>query len=280
MAGPDLSRINTNIGALNALKALRDANSNLAVHQLRLATGKRINQAGDDPAGLVFAKTLESKTRGLAVARDNIGDVQNLVATAEGGVQAINEILLVMKEKVLQAANDTLGTNERAAVESQLDELAAEIDDIVDTTEWGGAKMLDGSFTGKNFQVGQAATDTLAFGISQDHDAAGLGVADADLVVDSSANAILALADINTAIDTANSSLQTLGSAQLRVGIKESNISIAINNQLASHNRIMNAYMAQEQMELVKYTLLQQSATAMLAQANAAPQGVMQLILG
>lgn len=280
MAGPDLSRINTNIGALNALKALRDANSNLAVHQLRLATGKRINQAGDDPAGLVFAKTLESKTRGLAVARDNIGDVQNLVATAEGGVQAINEILLVMKEKVLQAANDTLGANERAAVESQLDELAAEIDDIVDTTEWGGAKMLDGTFTGKNFQVGQAATDTLAFGISQDHDAAGLGVDDASLAVDSSANAILALADINTAIDTANSSLQTLGSAQLRVGIKESNISIAINNQLASHNRIMNADMAQEQMELVKYTLLQQSATAMLAQANAAPQGVMRLILG
>ena len=280
MAGPDLSRINTNIGALNALKALRDANSNLAVHQLRLATGKRINQAGDDPAGLVFAKTLESKTRGLAVARDNIGDVQNLVATAEGGVQSINEILLVMKEKVLQAANDTLGTNERAAVESQLDELASEIDDIVDTTEWGGAKMLDGTFTGKNFQVGQAATDTMAFGITQDHDAAGLSVADADLVVDSSVNALLALAKVNTAIDTANSSLQTLGSAQLRVGIKESNISIAINNQLASHNRIMNADMAQEQMELVKYTLLTQSATAMLAQANAAPQGVMRLILG
>lgn len=280
MAGPDLSRINTNIGALNALKALRDANSNLAVHQLRLATGKRINQAGDDPAGIVFAKTLESKTRGLAVARDNIGDVQNLVATAEGGVQSINEILLVMKEKVLQAASDTLGTNERNAVESQLDELAAEIDDIVDTTEWGGAKMLDGSFTGKNFQVGQAATDTLAFGITQDHDAAGLGVDDASLAVDTSANAILALADINAAIDTANASLQTLGSAQLRVGIKESNISVAINNQLASHNRIMNADMAQEQMELVKYTLLTQSATAMLAQANAAPQGVMQLILG
>jgi flagellin len=72
-----------------------------------------------------------------------------------------------MKEKILQAGSDTLGTNERIAVKSQLDELAAEIDDIVDTTEWGGSKMLDGTFTGKSFQVGQAATDTLAFGIAQ-----------------------------------------------------------------------------------------------------------------
>jgi len=280
MAGPDLSRINTNIGALNALKALRDANTQLAVHQLRLSTGKRINMAGDDPAGLVFAKTLESRTRGLVVARDNIGDVGNLVSTAEGGMQAINEILLTMKEKVLQAASDTLGADERAAVESQLDELAAEIDDLVDTTQWGGQKLLDGSFTSKQFQVGQASSDTMSFGISQDMTASGLSVADGDLAVDTTTNASSALAAVNTAITTVNSELQTVGSTQLRVGIKESNISIAINNQLATHNRIMNADMAAEQVELVKYTLLQQAATAMLAQANAAPQGVMRLILG
>jgi flagellin len=279
MAGPDLSRINTNIGALNALKALRDANSNLAVHQLRLSTGKRINQAGDDPAGLVFAKNLESRTRGLMVARDNIGDVGNLVATAEGGMQAVNEILLTMKEKILQAANDTLGSTERSAVESQLDELASEIDDIVDTTQWGGQKLLDGTFTSKQFQVGQGSTDTLTFGITQAVDSAGLSVEDADLAVDSSANASTALAAVNAAITTVNASLQTLGSTQLRVGIKESNISISINNQLASHNRIMNADMAAEQVELVKYSLLSQAATAMLAQANSAPQGVMRLIL-
>lgn len=280
MAGADLSRINTNISALNALKALRDANANLAIHQLRLATGKRINQAGDDPAGLVFAKTLESRTRGLAVARDNIGDVQNLVSTAEGGMQNINEILLTMKEKILQAASDTLGTEERSAVESQLDELASEMDDIVNTTQWGGTKMLDGTFTGKQFQVGQDSTDTLAFGITQDHGATGLGVNDAALDVTTSALASVALAAVNAAITTVNSSLQTLGSTQLRVGIKENNISVAINNQLATHNRIMNADMANEQMELVKYTLLQQSATAMLGQANNAPGQIMRLVTG
>ena len=152
MAGADLSRINTNVAALNALKALRDTNQRLSVHQLRLATGRRINSAGEDPAGLVFAKRLESRARGLAVARDNVGDVQNLLATAEGGVQSVSELLLTMKEKVLQAASDTIGTEERNAIESQLDELASEIDDIVQSTLWGGNALLDGTFTGKQFQ--------------------------------------------------------------------------------------------------------------------------------
>ncbi len=280
MAGADLSRINTNIAALNALKALRDTNTKLSVHQLRLATGKRINSAGEDPAGLVFAKLLESRARGLTVARDNIGDVQNLISTAEGGAQSISEILLTMKEKVLQAANDTLGSEERTAIESQLDDLAAEVDDIVSSTLWGGNKLLDGTFTGKQFQVGERSTDTLAFGISQNHNASSLSVADSDLDVSSASAASTSLANVNTAINTVNTSIQTLGSTQLRIGIKGSNISVSINNQLAAHNRIFNADMAAEQVELLKNSLLQQSATAMLSQANLAPKSVLQLILG
>jgi len=280
MAGADLSRINTNIAALNSLKALRDTNSKLTVHQLRLATGKRINTAGDDPAGLVFAKRLESRARGLEVARNNVGDVQNLISTAEAGVQSISEILLTMKEKILQAANDTMGTEERAAVESQLDDLASEIDDIVSTTTWGGNQLLDGSFNGKSFQVGEESSDVMSFGINQNHGASGLTVADSDLDVSSASTASTALGNVNTAIDTLNSSLQTLGSTQMRVGIKEANLSVSINNQLSSHNRIYNADMAEEQVNLVKYSLLQQTATAMLSQANMAPQSVLQLVLG
>jgi len=280
MAGADLSRINTNIAALNALKALRDANSKVTLHQLRLATGKRINNAGDDPAGLVFSKRLESRARGLAVARDNTSDVSNLISTAEGGVQNISEVLLTMKEKILQAANDTLGADERTAVESQLDDLAAEIDDIVNTTTWGGNVLLDGTYTSKTFQVGEAATDTLSFGISQNHTASGLSVADGDLDVTSASTASTALSNVNTAITTINTSLQSLGSTQMRVGVKEANISVSINNQWAAYNRLFNADMASEQVELIKYTMLQQSATAMLAQANMAPQSVLSLILG
>jgi flagellin len=280
MAGADLSRINTNVAALNALKALRDVNSKLSASQLALATGRRINNAGDDPAGIVFAKRLESRSRGLAVARDNVGDALNLMATAEGGVQNISEILLTMKEKILQAANDTLGTDERNAVESQLDDLASEIDNIVTSTTWGGNTLLDGSFIGKSFQVGEASTDTLSFGITGDLSATGLNVADADLTVTTSALASTALNTVNTAISTVNSSLQSLGSTQMRVNIKEANLSVTINNQMAAHSRILNADMAQESVELIKYTLLQQSANAMLAQANMQPQSVLQLITG
>lgn len=280
MANADLSRINVNIAALNALNALRDVNGKLAMHQLRLATGQRINSAADDPAGMTFAKKLNGRARGLAVARDNIGDVQNLLSVAEGGVQNISEILITMKEKILQAANDTLGTSERAAVESQLDDLAAEISQIVDSTTWGGTKLLDGNYTGKQFQVGEQAGDTLSFGISQSHSAVDLSVADGDLDVSTSSAASTALASVNTAINTINSSLQTIGSTAARMGIKESNISVAITNVWSSYNRIYNADMATEQMEATKYLVLQQTSTAMLAQANLAPQTILSLIRG
>jgi flagellin len=280
MANADLSRINANIGALNALNALRDVNQKLALHQLRLATGKRINSAGDDPAGMTFAKKLDSRARGLAVARDNIGDVQNLMSVAEGGIQSISEILITMKEKVLQAANDTIGTSERAAIESQLDDMAAEIDQIVTSTTWGGVTLLDGTYTGKQFQVGEQAADTLSFSITQDHRAAALSVADADLDVSTSSVASTALSNVNTAIDTMNTSLQSIGSVSSRMTIKESNISVAITNVTASYSRIYNADMAMEQLEATKYLVLQQTATAMLAQANLTPQSILSLITG
>jgi flagellin len=280
MANADLSRINTNIAALNALNALREVNSKLALHQLRLATGRRINSAGDDPAGMTFAKKLDSRARGLAVARDIIGDVQNLTAVAEGGVQQISEILITMKEKILQAASDTIGVSERAAVESQLDDFAAEIDQIVQSTIWGGVTLLDGTYTGKQFQVGEQATDTLAFSITQDHRAAALSVADGDLDVTTTAAASTSLSNVNAALNTITTSLQSVGSVSARMAVKEANISVAINNVVASYSRIYNADMAMEQLEATKYLVLQQTATAMLAQANLAPQNILTLIRG
>lgn len=280
MANADLSRINTNIAALNALNALREINGKLATHQLRLATGRKINSAGDDPAGMTFAKKLDSRARGLSVARDNIGDVQNLMSVAEGGIQNISEILIGMKEKILQAASDTLGTSERAAVESQLDDLAAEINQIVDTTTWGGVTLLSGTYTGKQYQVGEQSTDTLSFGITQDHRASALSVADSNLDVSTTALASVSLSYVNTAINTINTSLQSIGSVSNRMTVKEANISVAITNVVASYSRIYNADMASEQLEATKYLVLQQTATAMLAQANLSPQSILSLIKG
>jgi flagellin len=280
MANADLSRINTNIAALNALNALREVNGKLAMHQLRLATGRKINSAGDDPAGMTFAKKLDSRARGLSVARDNIGDVQNLMSVAEGGIQNISEILIAMKEKILQAASDTLGSSERAAVESQLDDYAAEIDQIVTSTTWGGVVLLDGTYSGKQYQVGEQSTDTLSFSISQDHRASSLSVADSNLDVSTTALASTSLSYVNAAINTINTSLQSIGSVSNRMSIKEANISVAITNVVASYSRIYNADMAEEQLEATKYLVLQQTATAMLAQANLSPQSILSLIKG
>jgi len=280
MANADLSRINTNISALNALNALRDVNAKLALHQLRLATGRRINSAGDDPAGMTFAKKLDSRARGLSVARDNVGDVQNLLAVAEGGINNISEILITMKEKVVQAANDTLGSSERTAVESQLDDLAAEIDQIVSSTTWGGVVLLNGTYTNKQYQVGEQAGDTLSFSISDDHRASALSVADASLDVSTTSAASTSLSNINAAIDTMNTSLQSIGSISSRMQVKEANISVSITNVVASYSRIYNADMASEQLEATKFLVLQQTATAMMAQANLAPQSILSLIKG
>lgn len=168
MAVADFSRINSNIGALNALNSLNNVNNKLGMHQLRLATGKRINSAADDPAGLTIATTFRQRNENLKVALDNIGDAKNLMSVAEGGLNKIQDILLEMRNKSEQAASDTLGSQERTAIQDQLAEFAKEIDDIVDQTTWNGNKLLDG-LQSSNFasnkitmQTGAEANETTA----------------------------------------------------------------------------------------------------------------------
>ena len=116
MAIGDSTRINTNIGALNALSALKTVNKLLEKSQLRLATGSRINEVADDPAGYVISTRLNARSRGLSTALDNVGTAKNVLAIAEGGLLNISDILITMKEKVTQAASDTLSSAERNAI--------------------------------------------------------------------------------------------------------------------------------------------------------------------
>jgi flagellin len=162
MAQADYTRIATNIGALNALQSLRTINNELGIHQQRLSTGKRINSAADDPAGLTIATKFLSRSEGMKVAMDNIGDAKNLLSVAESGVSRINDILVQMRNKVLSAASDTLGTEERSAIQTQLENYAAQIDDIVEQTEWNNNKLIDGTYlnTALSFQTGVDSTDT------------------------------------------------------------------------------------------------------------------------
>ncbi|MCR4403068.1 MAG: flagellin [Firmicutes bacterium] len=275
MAQGDITRIASNISGMNALNALKAVNQKLGIHQLRLSTGKRINEAADDPAGLTIATKLNYKSRGLGVALDNIGDAKNLLGVAEGSLNKISDILLLIRDKAEQAANDTLGTAERQAIKSQIEALVAEIDTIVDETEWNGQSLIGASATSMTFQTGFQSTASTEVNVFKPHDASTLGIATVDVESHASATAYMDLVD--QALATVSSTLKDIGAIVSRLTFKEENLIVAKTNTEAAYNRIMNADIAAEQLEAMKYQILQQTATAMLAQANVAPQAVLGL---
>ncbi|RMH68213.1 MAG: flagellin [Bacteroidetes bacterium] len=273
----DLTRINTNIQALDSLRMLQRTNQELGDRQLRLATGSRINRAEDDSAGYSISKKLEARVRGQAQALANIGDAKSMLTVAEGALGTVMDILQTMKEKVIQAANDTMGVDERNAIESQLDALAAEIDDLIADSQYNSRSLF--TTTPLTFQVNAEAGDTFTVTIGT-LSAAMLQVSDADLVVTDASNASTALANIDNAIQTLADTLASIGDDQKRLTFKMDNLSISMNNYEAARSRIEDADFAKEQMEIVKLQILQQTGTASLAQANASPQAVLSLFGG
>lgn len=275
MAQGDLTRIASNITGLNALNALKAVNKQLGIHQLRLSTGKRINEAADDPAGLTIATKLNYKSRGLGVALDNIGDAKNLLGVAEGSLMKINDILLLIRDKAEQAANDTLGAEERDAITSQIQQLLNEVDAIVAETEWNQRKLIDGTAGTLTFQTGFQSSARTTVSLSSGFDSAALTLNTVNVSDNTKATAYMN--SVDWAIGQVNVKLKDIGAVVSRLAFKEENLIVAKTNTEAAYNRIMNADIAAEQLEAMKYQILQQTATAMLAQANVAPQAVLGL---
>lgn len=279
MAIGDATRINTNIAAFNALNALKFINRNLEISQLRLATGLRINQVSEDPAGFTISKRLDARARGLSVALDNVGTTKNVLSIAEGGLLNIQNILITLKEKVTQAASDTLGSAERNAISTEINELTIEIDNIVAETTFNNIALIDGTYTGKSFQTGEGTTNTMVFSITADNTASGLGVDSANVStrVFTASGSSVALSNVDSALDTIAEVLQNIGATISRLTFKESTLRVAITNTLATKSRILDADIASEQLRSTRLQILQQTATAQLAQANVAPQNVLAL---
>jgi flagellin len=268
------TRINTNISAMNAFNALSDVNRRLGVHQLRLASGKRLNTASDDPAGFTIARKLQARSRALTQALNNVGDAKNVLSVGEGGLLNISDILVQIKEKVSQANNGSLSSDELTALATQITDFAKEVDDIVNGTKYNGMKLLDANFTSKTFQVGADSTDTLSVGLTATIDSADLGISG---ITTANIGTSTTLASVDSAINKISTELQYVGSLMARLDIKESNLSVAISNIDAAASRIFDADVAKEQLEVTKLQILQQTATVQLAQANSAPQSVLQL---
>jgi flagellin len=274
MSFGDLTRVATNLQSLESLYSLQKTNSELGMRQLRLSTGSRINRAEDDSAGYIIASKLQAKVRGQAQALANIGDAKSLLTVGEGSLNTIMDILVTMKEKTVQAANDTLGTAERTAIKSQLDALSAEVTDILADSTFNGSSIF--TSTAKKFQVNAEAGDTFSVTVGT-LSVAGLGVATASLLVSSAAAASTTLSGLDGAITDIANKLGTIGDSQSRLTFKQDAISIAMTNNEAARSRIADADFAKEQMEIVKLQILQQTGLASFSQANVAPQGVLSL---
>lgn len=272
MAFSSGSRINTNIAAFNALNALNGVNREMGMHQLRLASGKRVNSAQDDPSGYVISKKMEGRVRALGAAADNVGDAQSVLSVAEGAYQTVADILVQIKEKQTRAANGAFGADEKTAIANEINKLMSEIDDINDQTKFNGTVLFKktgaSSAYSQTFQVGEGSSDTLTVGFSATTGATALlGVAAGSVT---SANISALTAD--TALNTVNTEIGSIGGELNRLSTKEANLSTAITNTEAAKSRILDADIAKEQISAVKLQILQQTATAQLAQANSSPQ--------
>lgn len=296
MATVDVTRVAGNIGALNALYSLQNINSQLAIHQTRLASGKRLNEAADDPAGMSIATTFDVRRQGLKTALNAIGDAKNLMSTMEGGLRKVQDILVKMRNKAMEAQGDTIGSNERSAIQSQLRAFRDEIQAIVTQTQWNNNYLLvgtggSGSTAALTFLTGPESTGgTTAFSFASGSyvatnqgftatgaGASGLSLDDTALTITNSSSAVTAMQAVESALNIVKEAVSQVGAFSARLSFKEQALAVQYTNTESAYNRIMNANMAEEQVEASKFLILQQTATAMLAQANVAPQFLLSL---
>ena len=268
--------INTNYGAAFAAKAARQASSGLDSAMEKLSTGSRINYAKDDAAGQAIATRLTDEIQGLQMASRNAADAQSMLDTAEGALQETHTVLLRMRELAVQGANGVLSDKDLDALDAEFQQLEAEIDRIAANTNWGGKDLL--TSLAVTFQVGTANTsdDRISFTMP-DTDAATLGI-QASTTLQTMSKAQGAITILDSAISKVSEERGRLGAQSNRLGSTVSNLENIKTNLMQAKGRITDADFAVETGNLAKSQILQQAATAMLAQANASKQTVLTLI--
>ena len=270
----------TNIASLEAQKNVSNTQSTLANSVERLSSGMRINHASDDAAGLAISSKLTAELKGIRQAQRNANDAVSMIQTAEGGLGELNNLLSRMRELAVEAANGgTLGDSERGAVNTEYQALLSEIDRIVSVTTYNGQKLLDGSVSATNFQVGAFNTtnDRLALTILASGSST-LSIQGSD--VTSVATAQTALSKLDGAIGTVAIQRANIGASQNRLVSTVDNLSTAFTNLSAANSRILDADVAEETAIMQRNNILLQAGIAVLAQANTQPQAALQLLKG
>ena len=270
--------INTNIGALKAADAAYSVNKSMETSMHRLSSGKRINSAADDAAGLKISQRQEAEIRGFAQSSRNAADAQAFFATAEGAMGEIHNLLQRLREIAVQSANDTNNTADRTALQTEVVALEADIDRIRNDTTWAGILLLNGTSSGSNeftFQVGPDSGDTIAHTIPDMlHTATTLSL-NGNVSSRTDANSYITLVD--TAIDNLGTEREQLGALMNRLDYTMSNLTNMSTNLTLAKGRIEDADFAAESANLARTQVLQQASMSMLAQANAAKQNILAL---
>lgn len=274
--------IQTNVASQAAQRNLAITTKNLQGNFARLSSGLRINTAADDAAGLAISERMKSQIRSMGQAERNANDGISLLQTAEGAMNENSGVLIRMRELAMQAATDTVGTAEKALIQTEFAQLVQEIDRIASVTQFNGVNLLDGSTPTFNFQVGIGTTAADTISVSMDTmTAAAYGAGATDLTaldVSTVAGAQAALTAIDTAIADTSTSRANLGAVQNRLQVTVSNLMSARENLSAANSRIRDVDVAEETAALTRNNILSQAGVAVLAQANQAPQAALSLL--
>ena len=266
-----------NMQAANSNRMLGITTSAQAKSTEKLSSGYRINRAADDAAGLAISEKMRSQVRGLDRASTNAQDGISVVQTAEGALNEVHSMLQRMNELATQSANDTNTSKDRSQIQLEVDALTSEIDRVSQTTQFNTMNLLDGSFTGKNLQVGALSGQKITLSIGK-MSASGLGITTTNNRVSTFEKAGTAMKTFQDAIDTVSTQRAKLGAVQNRLEHTIANLDNVSENTQAAESRIRDTDMAKEMVTYSKNNILQQAGQSMLAQANQSNQGVLSLL--
>lgn len=266
--------INHNLNAMNSHRNLSFNNIQQGKSSEKLSSGFRINRAADDAAGLSISETMRAQIKGMNQGMRNTQDGISMVQAAEGAMNEVSDMLTRMKELATQASNGTYSTEDIAAIQLEYKALGDEIGRNATNFAFNGINLLDGSAANVTIQTAGSDADAIVLDMS------GIDLTTLDFSADitDQASGAAARTVVDAAITSVNTARSTLGAYQNRLEHAFNNTSVNAENLQAAESRVRDTDMAAEMMKYTKFNILQQASTAMLAQANQAPQGVLQLL--
>lgn len=274
-----MSVINTNVSAMYSQNAMKTNARHMSTAMEQLSTGTRVNSAKDDAAGLAIGQNMTSQIRGLNMAVRNLNDGINMMQTAEGAMVEQSNMLQRMRELAVQSMNGTYSSVQRSYLDLEFQQLNSQINDISTDTTWNDQVLLNDSVGTFTFQAGQASGQTVSVVIG-DMGTGNTGLDISGTSITTYAHAATALDAISTALETINNQRAAIGAGINRMEYAADNLTNISSNATQSRSTIMDTDYALATTMLAKTQIIQQAATAMLAQANQQPQGVMTLLKG